>query len=202
MGGDNDDESRQTISAAQLLSMGSCSAEEIGHIRLIVAWGNAFPAGTNGLSAMLEKGVELAAALQRQDTVCALQTQCVELGTLMQGAGSDPADEAQVKHMRKKVCEMLGRAGIDPNKSLQQQEAVEKGSDESAKPGGGASALDSSGRAVLKFSPSAGLMTAPFALAKDIHKLKVSRSIYGRSVYRRLAFRPRIEPRPWRFGAP
>ena len=79
MGGDADDESRQTISAAQLLSMGSCSAEEIGHIRLIVAWGNAFPAGTNGLSAMLEKGVELAAALQRQDTVCALQTQCVEL---------------------------------------------------------------------------------------------------------------------------
>ena len=62
--------------------MGSCSAEEIGHIRLVVAWGNAFPAGTNGLSAMLEKGVELAAALQRQDTVCALQTQCVELGTL------------------------------------------------------------------------------------------------------------------------
>ena len=40
MGGDADDESRQTISAAQLLSMGSCSAEEIGHIRLIVAWGN------------------------------------------------------------------------------------------------------------------------------------------------------------------
>ena len=38
MGGDNDDESRQTISADQLLSMGSCSAEEIGHIRLIVAW--------------------------------------------------------------------------------------------------------------------------------------------------------------------
>ena len=74
MGGDDDDESRQTISAAQLLSMGSCSAEEIEHIRLIVAWGNAFPAGTNGLSAMLEKGVELAAALQRQDTVCALQT--------------------------------------------------------------------------------------------------------------------------------
>ena len=64
MGGDGDDESRQTISAAQLLSMGSCSAEEIGHIRLIVAWGNAFPAGTNGLSAMLEKGVELAAALR------------------------------------------------------------------------------------------------------------------------------------------
>ena len=60
MGGDNDDESRQTISADQLLSMGSCSAEEIGQIRLIVAWGNAFPAGTNGLSAMLEKGVELA----------------------------------------------------------------------------------------------------------------------------------------------
>ena len=30
MGGDKDDESRQTISAAQLLSMGSCSAEEIG----------------------------------------------------------------------------------------------------------------------------------------------------------------------------
>ena len=30
MGGDSDDESRQTISAAQLLSMGSCSAEEIG----------------------------------------------------------------------------------------------------------------------------------------------------------------------------
>ena len=80
MSGDDDDESRQTISAAQLLSMGSCSAEEIGHIRLIVAWGNAFPAGINGLSAMLEKGVELAAALQRQDTVCALQTQCVELG--------------------------------------------------------------------------------------------------------------------------
>ena len=66
MGGDDDDESRQTISAAQLLSMGSCSAEEIGHIRLIVAWGNAFPAGTKGLSAMLEKGVELAAALQRR----------------------------------------------------------------------------------------------------------------------------------------
>ena len=55
MGGDDDDESRQTISAAQLLSMGSCSAEEIGHIRLVVAWGNAFPAGTNGLSAMLER---------------------------------------------------------------------------------------------------------------------------------------------------
>ena len=36
MGGDDDDESRQTISAAQLLSMGSCSAEEIEHIRLIV----------------------------------------------------------------------------------------------------------------------------------------------------------------------
>ena len=54
MGGDSGDESRQTISAAQLLSMGSCSAEEIGHIRLIVAWGNAFPAGTDGLSAMLE----------------------------------------------------------------------------------------------------------------------------------------------------
>ena len=73
MGGDSDDESRQTISAAQLLSMGSCSAEEIEQIRLSVAWGNAFPAGTNGLSAMLEKGVELAAALQRQDTVCALR---------------------------------------------------------------------------------------------------------------------------------
>ena len=160
MGGDADDESRQTISAAQLLSMGSCSAEEIGHIRLIVAWGNAFPAGTNGLSAMLEKGVELAAALQRQDTVCALQKQCVELGTLMQSAGDDPVDEALVKDIRKQVCEMLGRAGIDPNKSFQQQEAVAKGSDESAKPGGGASELDSSGRAVLKFSPSKGLMTA------------------------------------------
>ena len=58
MGGDADDESRQTISAAQLLSMGSCSAEEIGHIRLVVSWGNAFPAGTNGLSKMLEKGLE------------------------------------------------------------------------------------------------------------------------------------------------
>ena len=69
MGGDADDESRQTISAAQLLSMGSCSAEEIGHIRLIVAWGNAFPAGINGLSAMLEKGVELAAALQHYRSV-------------------------------------------------------------------------------------------------------------------------------------
>ena len=34
MGGEDGDESRQTISAAQLLSMGSCSAEEIGHIRL------------------------------------------------------------------------------------------------------------------------------------------------------------------------
>ena len=56
MGGDNDDESRQTISAAQLLSMGSCSAEEIGHIRLIVAWGNAFEVSTDGLSKMLEKG--------------------------------------------------------------------------------------------------------------------------------------------------
>ena len=122
MGGDSGDESRQTISAAQLLSMGSCSVEEIGHIRLIVAWGNAFPAGTNGLSAMLEKGVELAAALQRQDTVCALQTQCVELGTLMQSAGDDPVDEALVKDIRKQVCEMLGRAGIDPNKSFQQQE--------------------------------------------------------------------------------
>ena len=202
MGGDADDESRQTISAAQLLSMGSCSAEEIGHIRLIVAWGNAFPAGTNGLSAMLEKGVELAAALQRQDTVCALQEQCVELGTLMQSAGDDPVDEALVKDIRKQVCEMLGRAGIDPNKSLQQQEAVEKGLDGSAKPGGGASELDSSGRAVLKFSPSKGLMTAPFDLAKDTHKLKVSRSIYGIGAYRRLAFRPRIEPRSWRFGAP
>ena len=136
MGGDADDESRQTISAAQLLSMGSCSVEEIDQVRLIVAWGNAFPAGTNGLSAMLEKGVELAAALQRQDTVCALQTQCVELGTLMQSAGDDPVDEALVKDIRKQVCEMLGRAGIDPNKSFQQQEAVEKGSDESAKPGG------------------------------------------------------------------
>ena len=91
-----------------------------------MAWGNAFPAGTNGLSAMLEKGVELAAALQRQDTVCALQTQCVELGTLMQSAGDDPVDEALVKDIRKQVCEMLGRAGIDPNKSFQQQEAVEK----------------------------------------------------------------------------
>ena len=89
MGGDSDDESRQTISAAQLLSMGSCSAEEIEQIRLRVAWGNAFPAGTDGLSAMLEKGLELAAALQRQDTVCALQEeQCVELGTLMQSAGA------------------------------------------------------------------------------------------------------------------
>ena len=68
MGGDSDDESRQTISAAQLLSMGSCSAEEIGQIRLVVVWNNAFPAGTDGLSAMLEKGLELAAALQRQDT--------------------------------------------------------------------------------------------------------------------------------------
>ena len=124
MGGDADDESRQTISAAQLLSMGSCSAEEIGHIRLIVAWGNAFPAGTNGLSAMLEKGVELAAALQRQDTVCALQKECVELGTLMESAGDDPVDEALVKDIRKQVCEMLGRAGIDPNKSLQQLAAV------------------------------------------------------------------------------
>ena len=56
MGGDSDDESRQTISAAQLLSMGSCSAEEIGQIRLVVVWNNAFPAGTDGLSAMLEKG--------------------------------------------------------------------------------------------------------------------------------------------------
>ena len=113
MGGDSDDESRPTISAAQLLSMGSCSAEEIEQIRLSVAWGNAFPAGTNGLSAMLEKGVELAAALQRQDTVCALQTQCVELGTLMQSAGEDPVDEALIKDIRKRVCEMLGRAGID-----------------------------------------------------------------------------------------
>ena len=111
MGGDSDDESRQTISAAQLLSMGSCSAEEIGQIRLVVAWGNAFSAGTDGLSAMLEKGLELAAALQRQDTVCALQERCVELGNLMQSAGSDPADEARVKDIRKKVCEMLGRAG-------------------------------------------------------------------------------------------
>ena len=144
MGGDDDDESRQTISAAQLLSMGSCSAEEIGHIRLIVAWGNAFPAGTDGLSAMLEKGVELAAALQRQDTVCALQKQCVELGTLMQSAGEDPVDEAQVKDIRKQVCEMLGRAGIDPNKSFQQLAAVAKGPEAGAKPGGGASALDSS----------------------------------------------------------
>ena len=105
MGGDDDDESRQTISAAQLLSMGSCSAEEIGHIRLIVAWGNAFPAGTDGLSAMLEKGVELAAALQRQDTVCALQTQCVELGTLMQSAGEDPVDESF-------LLKILGVAGL------------------------------------------------------------------------------------------
>ena len=103
--------------------MGSCSAEEIGQIRLVVAWGNAFPAGTDGLSAMLEKGLELAAALQRQDTVCALQERCVELGNLLQSAGSNPADEAQVKDIRKKVCEMLGRAGIDPNKSFQQQQA-------------------------------------------------------------------------------
>ena len=91
MGGDSDDESRQTISAAQLLSMGSCSAEEIEQIRLSVAWGNAFSAGTDGLSAMLEKGLELAAALQRQDTVCALQERCVELGNLLQSAGSNPA---------------------------------------------------------------------------------------------------------------
>ena len=68
MGGDSGDESRQTISAAQLLSMGSCSAEEIGHIRLIVAWGNAFAVSTDGLSKMLEKGLELASALQRQET--------------------------------------------------------------------------------------------------------------------------------------
>ena len=100
MGGDSDDESRQTISAAQLLSMGSCSAEEIGQIRLVVAWGNAFPEGTDGLSAMLEKGLELAAALRRQDTVCALQEQCVVLGNLMQNAGSNPADEAQIQDIR------------------------------------------------------------------------------------------------------
>ena len=118
MGGDADDESRQTISAAQLLSMGSCSAEEIGHIRLIVAWGNAFPAGTNGLSAMLEKGVELAAALQRQDTVCALQEQCVELGTLMQSAGDDPVDEALVKDIRKKVCSISTSATMSQAPAL------------------------------------------------------------------------------------
>ena len=122
--------------------MGSCSAEEIGQIRLVVVWNNAFPAGTDGLSAMLEKGLELAAALLRQDTVCALQERCVELGNLLQSAGDNPADEARVKDIRKKVCEMLGRAGIDPNKSFQQQEAVEKGLDGSAKPGGGASELD------------------------------------------------------------
>ena len=104
MGGDSDDESRQTISAAQLLSMGSCSAEEIGQIRLVVVWNNAFPAGTDGLSAMLEKGLELTAALQRQDTVCALQERCVELGNLLQSAGDNPADEARVKDICKKVC--------------------------------------------------------------------------------------------------
>ena len=77
--------------------------------RFPFAFPNAFPAGTDGLSAMLEKGLELAAALQRQDTVCALQERCVELGNLLQSAGSNPADEAQVKDIRKKVCEMLGR---------------------------------------------------------------------------------------------
>ena len=84
MGGDSDDESRSTVSADQLLSMGSCSVEEIDQVRLIVAWGNAFEVSTDGLSKMLEKGLELASALQRQDTVEALQERCVELGTALQ----------------------------------------------------------------------------------------------------------------------
>ena len=49
MGGDSDDESRTTVSADQLLSMGSCSVQEIDQVRLIVAWGNAFAVSTDGL---------------------------------------------------------------------------------------------------------------------------------------------------------
>ena len=37
MGGDSDDESRPTVTADQLLSMGSCSVQEIDQVRLIVA---------------------------------------------------------------------------------------------------------------------------------------------------------------------
>ena len=70
----------------------------------------AFPAGTNGLSAMLEKGVELAAALQRQDTVCALQTQCVELGTLMQNA--DAFGRAPAGHVVGEGSCVSGRLGL------------------------------------------------------------------------------------------
>ena len=75
---------------------------------------------------MLEKGVELAAGLQRQDTVCALQERCVELGTLMQSAGDDPVDEAQVKDIRKHVCEVLGRAGLAPPPSTPESIENEK----------------------------------------------------------------------------
>ena len=181
--GDSDDENRSTVSADQLLSMGSCSVQEIDQVRLIVAWGNAFAVSTDGLSKMLEKGLELASALQRQDVVEALQERCVELGTALQNAGAGAVDEALVKDVHKLVCETLGRADIDPNKSLQQLVAVAKGPEAGAKPGGGASELGSSGRAVVKFSPSAGLMTAPFDFAKETHKLKVSTGfIYGSTV--------------------
>ena len=102
MGGDSDDESRTTVSADQLLSMGSCSVQEIDHVRLVVAWGNAFAVSTDGLSKMLEKGLELASALQQTHK---LKVSKFIYGSTVYVGGLSAEDRASALALRRTVID-------------------------------------------------------------------------------------------------
>ena len=111
MGGDDDVQS-SSISADQMRQIGACSVEQLGQIRLTVAWGNTQADDPAGTAKILEKGLELAMLAGAEDTVAGLQKQCIRWSD-----AKEASDEALLKDIRRMACEMLGRAGIDPNKS-------------------------------------------------------------------------------------
>ena len=72
MGGDDDVQS-SSISADQMRQIGACSVEQLGQIRLTVAWGNTQADDPAGTAKILEKGLELAMLAGAEDTVAGLR---------------------------------------------------------------------------------------------------------------------------------